>query len=164
MQANADARRKEFDQQAADARQESDNMMARQRAAGQKADQERQQLAQDALDRANESREQIRNQVASNIASSSNHSRPSSNSSYTPNTPQYESVFVCSECDGELPSHIGAGDRCPHCKVHLSYEEDEYGNVTHDPATLGGNVARVVILGLCLLFGGVGAMKRKLFG
>ncbi|MCA9266066.1 MAG: hypothetical protein KDA60_19535, partial [Planctomycetales bacterium] len=43
---------------------------------------------------------------------------------------QYDQVevHVCTNCNNELPSRVGVGDRCPHCKAYLAYEEDANGN------------------------------------
>lgn len=38
-------------------------------------------------------------------------------------------VAVCGSCNKEVPSHLGAGDRCPHCRVKWDYEEDASGNL-----------------------------------
>jgi hypothetical protein len=30
---------------------------------------------------------------------------------------------ACGECDRPIPSHLTAGDKCPHCGVYFTYDE-----------------------------------------
>jgi hypothetical protein len=38
-----------------------------------------------------------------------------------------EEVGMCSNCKKDVPAHIGAGDRCPHCGITFTFEEKADG-------------------------------------
>jgi len=38
-------------------------------------------------------------------------------------------VYACSNCNKDVPAHLGAGDRCPHCGVRWDYEETADGRM-----------------------------------
>ena len=40
-------------------------------------------------------------------------------------------IWYCSNCNKEVPAHLGAGDRCPHCKVRWDYEETADGRIVN---------------------------------
>lgn len=71
-----------------------------------------------------------------------------------PSTPVFESVKKCSSCNSTVPSHLGAGDRCPKCGVFFSFEEDSFGNTTsasgfgRAPWIGGGILAILAIVGI----------------
>ena len=82
--------------------------------------------------------------------------------SQTPSMQEYGRT--CSNCGKGLPAHIGAGDRCPHCKVYFDYQENADGTYTNAKGArlpgwwvavggVGGLfVAVVVVLRVLLLF------------
>lgn len=76
-----------------------------------------------------------------------------------------EEVSVCSNCDGEVPASIGAGDCCPHCGVRFDYEEKSDGSREYAGwgSTRGGRraIVKLSILGVCLVMGALGALFRR---
>jgi hypothetical protein len=71
----------------------------------------------------------------------------------------YVETFFCTQCNKELPSHIKAGDRCPHCRAFLAYEQGADGKKTYAPGGAmigyfvlggGGLTAVAVILGIVI--------------
>jgi hypothetical protein len=81
-----------------------------------------------------------------------------------PSMPAMEAA--CSNCNGALPSSITAGDRCPHCKVYLAYDE------TTGKSAYGGGVSRGAVRGIIFLItivvmgviGGITALAKALGG
>ena len=61
------------------------------------------------------------NQLARNTPPSYNpqFSRPKPHR-FDPPKFELENVRLCSKCNGELPSHVSAGDNCPHCNVYFA--------------------------------------------
>ncbi len=74
-------------------------------------------------------------------------------------------VSICSSCKEEVPASIGAGDDCPHCGVRFDYEEKSDGSREYAGWSLSGRgrrgVVKLVILGVCLVFGALGALFRR---
>lgn len=61
-----------------------------------------------------------------------------------PTAPMYQEVKICSSCNKELPSHLTAGDSCPHCGVHFDY--DETNGKRSSPGMIGSIVGGIVAL------------------
>ena len=59
--------------------------------------------------------------------------------------------FYCSNCNKDVPAHLGAGDRCPHCGVYWEYEETADGRTLDASGqevtgwSVGGIVFAVVV-------------------
>lgn len=60
------------------------------------------------------------------------------------NGPGYKEIFTCTNCNKTLPDHIKAGDRCPHCRAFLAYEQGADGKKTYAG---GGKLATYFIFG-----------------
>lgn len=90
--------------------------------------------------------------------SSLSHARPH----YSSSGP-LEEVGVCSNCGKTVPSHIGAGDRCPHCNVRFDYEEKADGSREYAGGSWRYNRAfvRLTVLGIFVVMGALGALFRR---
>ena len=80
------------------------------------------------------------------------------------NSSRMEEVSICSNCNKEVPAHIGAGDCCPHCNVRFDYEEKADGTKEY----AGGFswrrnrvVIRLAVLGFFVVMGALGALFRR---
>ena len=74
-----------------------------------------------------------------------------------------EEVGTCSNCGKTVPAHIGAGDRCPHCKVRFDYEEKADGTREYAGGSWRYNRAfiRLTVLGIFVVMGALGALFRR---
>jgi len=73
-------------------------------------------------------------------------------------------VAVCSNCDKEVPAHIGAGDRCPHCNIRFDYEEKPDGSRQYagDFTRFQRRViVRLAVLGFFVVFGALSVLFRR---
>ena len=68
--------------------------------------------------------------------------------------PQMEMEWVeykiCGSCSKQIDKSITAGDRCPHCNVFISEEQDRFGNTTKKvevPWTLKGGIWNGAMIG-----------------
>ncbi|PHR97740.1 MAG: hypothetical protein COA78_27105 [Blastopirellula sp.] len=52
----------------------------------------------------------------------------------------------CMSCKQIVPGHLKAGDKCPHCKVTFSFEQDENGKVIGRAPLAGFSIGGVVIV------------------
>ena len=73
-------------------------------------------------------------------------------------------VGICSNCNKQVPAHVSAGDRCPHCGVQFEYEERadgsrEYASQWSERHTRG--IVRLSILALFVIVGALGALFRR---
>lgn len=68
-----------------------------------------------------------------------------------------QEVYVCTNCNKTLPSNIKAGDRCPHCRAFLAYEEGADGKKKYAAGSAamtyfifggGGLTALLVVIGV----------------
>lgn len=59
-----------------------------------------------------------------------------------PTGPSSYSQKACSNCNRIIPDHITAGDNCPHCGVHFSY--DEKTGKRASPLAVGGGIFGVI--------------------
>lgn len=71
-----------------------------------------------------------------------------------------EMVYYCTNCNKELPDHIDVGDRCPHCRAYLSYEEGPDGTVTKRSARGFYTGLVNLVVGVVLLISAVGGLMR----
>ena len=69
---------------------------------------------------------------------------PPSGPVFGPNGPGFEETYVCTNCNKQLPKNIKAGDRCPHCRAFLAYEEGPNGQKKYAP---GGAMVGYFMLG-----------------
>jgi len=91
-----------------------------------------------------------------------------------PTGPSMGEVGLCSNCNKEVPAHIGAGQRCPHCGVYFEYEESESGQRTYAKGggssnvhISGRGVRGLIKIGVFVVFallGFFGWLGRKLLG
>jgi DNA-directed RNA polymerase subunit RPC12/RpoP len=76
-------------------------------------------------------------------------------------------VYTCSNCTGNVPEHIGAGENCPHCGVRFDYVEEPNGERTYaDDSGSGGRIRirgliKLVASIVCLVCGGIATLWRK---
>ncbi|NUQ64941.1 MAG: hypothetical protein HUU20_20960 [Pirellulales bacterium] len=93
-------------------------------------------------------------------ASGSPESAPSSSGPSQPAAPESASqtVYLCKNCDGELPSDFQLGQRCPHCNARIVYEQGGDGGVagfpgiaaSRWPILVGGGIGALVIIVILL--------------
>jgi hypothetical protein len=57
-----------------------------------------------------------------------------------------EFVSVCSNCQREVPAHLKAGEKCPHCQVSFDYVEHADGSKSYSSSYLVGQIAGAVLL------------------
>jgi hypothetical protein len=80
--------------------------------------------------------------------------------------PQTQQVVVkqCMKCKREVPNHLGAGDRCPHCHVYFSHETDEQGNKTtayqRGGAYAAGEIAGSIFGVILVIAAIIGAVQK----
>lgn len=114
---------------------------------------------------------------AANVSSSGQEEKPAGRgpqASLRPDMPaesdQTEEVWVgeCSNCKKELPPNIGAGDRCPYCKVYFEYEEkpdgtyrNASGNKVSSWAVRGGGFGGLIFIVLVVLRLAFGVMRNR---
>lgn len=79
-----------------------------------------------------------------------------------PQPPQFQQVesYYCTNCKKPLPDSIKAGDRCPHCKAYLEYEENADGSKSYSPRYYT-RMVRLVFWGLVVVGGIIGGIIRR---
>lgn len=73
-------------------------------------------------------------------------------------TPVFQQVKICTNCNKEVGSNVGAGDSCPHCGTYFAYDETTgkhasvFGNTSFRP---GRGAVKLVIGLVVLIIGGI---------
>jgi hypothetical protein len=77
---------------------------------------------------------------------------------------QFVTGKACSNCNKEVPSHIGVGDSCPHCGVEFDYDETTGEKSSSSSFRVRGRSIKGIIVLVVLVLSGLAALGRKMFG
>lgn len=64
----------------------------------------------------------------------------------TPGVPGMRMIKECSNCKKEVPQHITAGGKCPHCGVFFEEDKTNGKRATNPASVIGGIVGLLVVV------------------
>lgn len=163
----ADARERSREQRERMSREAEESRLA----AEQRHNEQVERMQLDAEERRREREERFAS-TDSPFPRADSHSLPSAhrpNSDYQSSSSYSETMieqYICTVCEKEVPSHIGAGDHCPHCNAFFEYEEGANGERDYAPISKRINVRGVRGIGKLVVFVLIvlGGLISRLFG